>query len=232
MSARRFYFTRAVSAPVNPPFDTGWEQTGEALRGMLVPKLMLSALDALTNDQVTVPITTTQDILTRQFVSGPVRAGIINGTFSLVVRCSENATTNNATLAVVVNLVSQDGQTLRGALFSNFNQDTEFAVTASAATRIVNAQALTQRTAQDGDRIVVEIGVHAAGPTAAGSAIARFGTDAASDFALTSALTTDLNPWCEFSNDLWPSLPNNYAYVDSHAIPGNTGIVSFTEKIR
>jgi len=231
MSARRFYFSRTVSAPVSPSFDAGWEQTGTALRGMLIPKLLLSATDALTNDQVTVPITTTQDILNRQFVSGPIRAQSISGTFSLVVRCSENATTNNATLAVVVKLCRQDG-TLGATLFSTFNTDTEFAVTASAATRIVNAQALTTTSAQDGDRIIVEIGVHAAAPTAAGSAIQRFGTSAASDFALTSALTTDLNPWCEFSNDLWAALPGNYQFADSHAIPGNTGILSFTEKIR
>jgi hypothetical protein len=30
------------------------------------------------------------------------------------------------------------------------------------------------------------------------------------DFALTAALTTDLNPWCEFSTDLFGTRVNNF----------------------
>ena len=226
--ATRFYFT-TEAFPLNPSTGTGWEQTvdGDAFRKKLLRKTALSTLSTLANQSVTVPITTTQDILSGKFYSDPIPPQRITGTVSIVIRCSENATTNNATLAVQIRVVSTDGNTQRGILFSNFNNDTEFALTASAATRIVNAQALTAVTTQPGDRIVVEMGVHAAAPTAAGSAILRFGNSAASDFALTSALTTDLNPWIEFSDTIWPGDLNNYRFVNSA-----DRAISVTEKIR
>lgn len=223
--ATRFYLCNSGAAAVSPAFDAGWEQTGEADRIKLVRKSLLDLITTLANRTVTVPITTTQDILSRQFVSDPLPSQVIGGTFSLVVRVSENATTNNAHIAVSVRVCSQDGGTFRGTLYSVFANATEFAVTASAATRIINAVSVTSQTAQAGDRLVIEIGTHVAAPTAAGSAIHRYGCSAASDFALTSALTTDLNPWCEFSQDLWAGMPNNYQSIQG-------GGLSVGERIR
>ena len=230
----RFYFpaegSGAPTIPNNPGFDAGWEQTGQATRLNLLRKSRLSTPSTIAdNGSRTVPITTTQDVLCNQFISEPLPAGFrfdTSMTFSLVIRAFENATTNNVTLAVVVKVISQDGLTVRGTLFSTFNTDTEFAVSASAATRIVNAQALTALTTQPGDRLVVEIGGHAAAPTAAGSYTMRQGNSAASDFALTSGLTTDLNPWCEFSAVLWDSDLNNY-----RSVRADTGI-SVAERVR
>lgn len=114
-------------------------------------------------------------------------------------------------LAIVVKVVSQDGAVVRGTLFSNFNQDTEFATTQS--TRIVNAQSVTNVITQPGDRIVLEVGGHAAAPTAATTYTMRQGDNNAADFALTSALTTDLNPWLEFSQNIYSTDTNNYQQV-------------------
>jgi hypothetical protein len=174
----------------------------------------LSAISATATK--TIPITTTQDVLGNQFVGPPMPAGIAFGTdwtFSLVMAFLENASTNNVTLAVVVKVVSQDGSVVRGTLFSTFNTDTEFATTQS--TRIVNAAALTALVTQVGDRLVIEVGGHAAGPTAAGSYTMRQGDNNAADFALTSALTTDLNPWCEFSGTIWDQDLRNYQSVSA-----------------
>ena len=224
--ATRFYFPRSGTAGISPNVDAGWEITA-VTRRPLVYKGRLSLIEALANETaVTVPITTTQDIVGFQFVSEPLRAQIISGTFGLVIRTFENANTNNVTLAVVVRAISQD-LAIRGTLVSNFNVDaSEFNLTASAATRIANAVAVTQTTVQDGDRIVVEVGGHAAAPSAAGSYTMRFGTNAASDFALTSGLTTDLNPWCEFSANIFADLPNNFKHIRAE-----TGM-SVAEKIR
>jgi hypothetical protein len=100
---------------------------------------------------------------------------------------------------------------VRGTLFSNFLLDTEFATT--TATRIIAATALTALTTQPGDRLVLELGAHAIAPTVAGSYTMRFGNSNAADFALTSALTTDLNPWMELSQDLYGTPLNNYQHV-------------------
>lgn len=228
MGARRFYLPSALTSPVSPSFDAGWEQTGQAVRRRMFPKLKLSASEALTvSTSVTVPITTTQDILCAQFISDPLRAQRVLGTMSLVLgKLFENANSNNVTLAVVLKGVQQDG-TLISTLFSNFNQDTEFPLTANSATRIVNAQALTPTTMPEGWRLVLEVGGHATSPTAAGSFTMKFGSPAGTaDFALTSGLTTDLIPWLELSEDVLPAMPNNYQFVRA-----DSGM-SVSEKIR
>ena len=229
MSATRFYLPAEGSgAPsVSPAFDAGWEQTAQATRLKLLNKLNLSALSTLTDTGTrTVPITTSQDILCNQFVSDPLppQRFLTDTTVSAVIRVLASATTENATLAVVVKVVSQDGGTLRGTLFSTFSTDTTFLAT--AATRILAASALTALTTQSGDRLVVEIGAHANAPTTAGTYTMRQGNSAATDFALTTALTTDLNPWVEFSSDILGTQLNNYQFIKA----GNG--MSVTEKIR
>lgn len=206
MAATRFYFPAEGSgAPnISPAFDAGWEQTGQATRLKLLYKKTLSVLSTLADTGTrTVPITTTQDILCNQFVSDPIPAQRIDTSclFSLVIRVVESNIAANVTLAIVVRVVSNDGGTVRGTLFSTFNVDTEFPTT--AATRIQTQSAVTAVTTQPGDRIVVEIGGHAAAPSSGQTYTMRQGNSNASDFALTTALTTDLNPWCEFSKDLF-----------------------------
>lgn len=221
--ATRFYLSNGGTAAVSPAYSATWEVSTDADRKPLVRKLLLSATDALADKTINIPNLTSQDILSRQFVSEPLPPQVITGTVSLVISATESGVTSNGTLAVAVTLVSQDGATVRGVMFSVFGTDTEYATTAS--TRIVNAQALTQQTAQTGDRIVVEIGTTATTP-ALTTNTHRYGTSAATDFALTSALTTDLNPWIEFSQNLFPALSNNYQFVKV----GNG--MSSTERIR
>ena len=211
--ASRFWLVDQGTPPINPAFDAGWEQNGQADRKRMILKRRSETIQALANStSITVPITTTQDILCRQFVSDPLVSILFTGTVSLVIRTSESATTANVTLAAVLKLCDQFGGNLR-TLFSTFNTDTEFAASGSDATRIVNAQTVTTTTGQAGDRLVLELGGHAAAPTAATSYLMRFGNSAASDFALTSALTTDLNPWMELSIDLHDDAFNGSRFV-------------------
>lgn len=216
MAATRFYYPAEGSGTPNisPAFDAGWEQTGQATRLKLLHKPKLTTLSTLADDTTrTVPITTTQDILCNQFVSDPIPPQRIDTscTLSSVIRVLASATTENATLAFVVKIVSQDGTVVRGTLLSNFTTGATFVAT--AATRILAASAVTAVTTQPGDRIVVELGAHAAAPSTAGTYTMRQGNSVATDFALTSALTTDLNPWIEFSTDLFATSFNNYQSV-------------------
>jgi hypothetical protein len=216
MAATRFYFPAEGSGTPNisPTFDAGWEQTGQATRLKLLYKKNLSSLSTLAdNGTRTVPITTTQDILCNQFVSDPIPPQQIDTscTLSSVIRVLASATTENCTLAFVVKVVSQDGGTVRGTLLSNFTTGASFVAT--AATRILSATPVTAVTTQPGDRLVVELGAHAAAPSTSGTYTMRQGDSAATDFALTSALTTDLNPWIEFSTDLFATPLNNYQFV-------------------
>ncbi len=210
----RFYMPAEGSGVPNisPAFDAGWEQTGQATRLKLLRKTTLSSLSTLANTGTrTVPITTTQDILCDQFVSDPIPAQRIIGTFSYVSRVLESALSANVVLDLVLRVCSQDGTVIRGTLFSVFNVDTEWPTT--AATRIQGAIAVTPLTTQPGDRLVLEVGGRPIAPSAATTYTMRFGNSASTDFALTTALTTDLNPWMELSQDIWDADTNNYQFV-------------------
>lgn len=215
--ATRFWFQSSgtIASPNNPSFDAGWEQTGQATRVPMTVKAQTSEVTALTNSSaITIPITTTQQILAWQCTSDQVFLPVIldaSVTFSMVIRCSENANTNNAFLAYVLRAFSAAGDRSLGTLASSMtNTGTEFPLTASAATRIFSNIALTLTTIAEPWRLVIEIGAHAQAPSAAGSYIERVGCNNASDFALTSGLTTDLNPWMELSANLDKTEFNNY----------------------
>lgn len=226
----RFYLQATGAAAVSPSFDAGWEQTGQAVRLPMDVKQQTGPLTALTNTTaVTVPITTTQQILGVQFVSNqlfkPQRIDA-SVTFSMVVRGLENATTNNVFLAYVLRAMSQDGLRVLATLASSMtNAGTEFVAT--AATRIFSAIVLTASNMLEPFRLVLEIGGHAQAPSAGGSYTYRFGSNAASDFALTSALTTDLNPWAELSFDIGAIRLQNYLAA---RVLGDG--ISVTEKLR
>lgn len=214
--ASRFYFHSSGIPNISPAFDASWEQTGQATRLNLELSNLIDARTALANSSaITVPITTTQQILCYQFVSRktflPVRldASVL---FSMIIRGLENATTNNVFLAYILKAFTADGSLSLGTLSSSMtNAGTEFVAT--AATRIFSPVALTNTVLNQPWRLVLEVGGHAQAPTAAGSFTYRAGCNAASDFALTSALTTDLNPWMELSCNLNAQPLNNYSSI-------------------
>lgn len=218
----RFYLHASGSiAPANnPAFDAGWEQTGQAVRLPMDVKGQTTALTTLANTSaITVPITTSQQILCAQFTSNQVFPAVrldASTRFSMVVRGLEAATTNNVFLAYVLRAFTPNGLSSLGTLASSMtNAGTEFVAT--AATRIfgngTTTVALTNTLINQPWRLVIDIGGHAQAPTAAGSYTYRFGCSAATDFALTSALTTDLNPWIELSTELRGTIFNNYQGV-------------------
>jgi len=218
----RFHLHSSGSiAPLNnPAFDAGWEQTGQATRLPMDVVTQKSAASALTTSSaITVPITTTQQILCYQFTSNQVfkpRRLDASVLLSMVIRTHENAGTNNAFLAYVLRAFSAQGDRSLGTLASSMtNAGTEF--TTGNVTRIfgngTSTVALTNTVLSEPWRLVLDIGAHAQGPTAAGSFTLRTGNDAASDFALTSALSTDLNPWMELSSRLDSLVLNNYQHV-------------------
>lgn len=205
--ATRFHLhaSGAIAPPNNPAFDANWEQTGQATRLQMDSVRARVSVTTLANSSaITIPITTTQQICCYQFVSNQVfRPALLDAsvTVSMVIRVLESATTANAFLAYSLRAYSAAGDRSLGTLASSFtNAGTEFAAT--AATRIFSAIALTATTLSEPWRLVVDLGAHAQAPTAGTTFTMRAGCSAATDFALTSALTTDLNPWIELSANL------------------------------
>lgn len=220
----RFYFhaSGSIATPNNPAFDAGWEQTGQATRLPMDVKAQQGPITTLANSgNITVPITTTQDILCFQFVSNQIFKPVkldASCLFSTVIRCLESAISANAFLAYSLRAFNVAGSASLGTLASSFtNTGTEFGTT--AATRIfgngTTTVAITATQINQPWRLVLDIGAHAQAPTAAGTYLMRAGTSATSDFALTSALTTDLNPWMELSKNLNATTFQNYMNTHS-----------------
>lgn len=218
--ATRFYFDSTNAPSVSPAFNSNWEQTGQAIRRRLISKAKDFPSTALTNNTVTIPITTTQDILAYQLTSDPLGVTNLGGLFQVVIRCAESATTANAHLAYALRILRADGTTFV-EVASSFATATEFGTT--AATRLIGNGTSTIAIAntnilQAGDRLILELGVRASAPTAATTGTLRVGTAAATDFAFTNGLTTDLNPWCEFTANIgFPHAVENHR----HAKTGN-----------
>jgi hypothetical protein len=128
------------------------------------------------------------------------------GTFNGLHRCLEAAATANVFAASVLYVVSSDGATIRGTIYDDTlgNSDIELGTTAS--TRVNPSDAFvgtkTSVVAVDGDYLIFELGFSANATGVSQNVTQRVGSSAASDFALTSGLTTDLNPWLELSATL------------------------------
>jgi hypothetical protein len=224
--ATTFYLPGA-SAPapaVSPAFDAGWTFTGDADRTKLTLKGNWLATAA---SNKTATISASGNTLNRQFVSDPIPAQNFGGYIHMVARCSQDATTTNCTLAFVARLVSNDGTVVRGTFCSVFGVDTALDLTGAPSTRASLNNIVPALTAQQGDRIVCEIGFTSSGPSPAGSAISRFITDSTiADYTGASAVTSTGNPWVIFTQNLWGSGLNNY-----QGIKADSGI-SVSEKIR
>jgi len=223
--ATRFYLEPTIAiAGILPAFDGGWEQTGQALRRALEPKRNVQVLSLLADSSaITVPITTSQDILAYQFISDPLPAQRLIGTVSFAMRFLEASTNANVNLALVLKSCSQDGLTLGATIFSTFGTGTEFATT-PAASRFVGPSAITAVSLGPGDRLVLEVGAHATAPAAASTYTARVGFSSTTDLTLAEGTTTDNNPFLELSQDIWAANLENYRRVR----PQGSGI-SMTE---
>ena len=213
-----FHFPSTGTPTVSPAFDAGWEQTGQAVRLWMPRATMDDAVSAKTNSAaITVPNTTTQQILCYQFISRDVFVPFrfdASHVFAMCIRGLESALTANVFLAYVLRCLAADGNnTVLGTLSSSMtNAGTEFVATAE--TRIfgngVTTVALSALTCGVPFRLVLEVGGHAQAPSAAGSYTYRTGVDAGGNFTLTSGLTTDFNPFMYTTADLGTTRLQNF----------------------
>lgn len=143
------------------------------------------------------------DALARQYISDPLTEQTISGYVKGQLRVYQANSGDDFCRAIIVKVVSNDGSTVRGTLLSHFPAS----LTSEFATSLTNryyppSTALTPVDAEDGDRIVVEIGWRDFNATSWIFAYFRFGDDAASDLPENETSTDDYNPWIEFSADL------------------------------
>lgn len=208
--ATRFYLPASGTAGATPAPSASWGSIAGTSRMRLPTTKTNTPFDS--SGVYSETSATALNVLGRQFVSDPIDAQTISGTFSLVVACLENATTADASLQAIIRVVSSDGSTVRGTLYGGHSAANNATVGAlgeemstSGATRIMSGVALTPVVAQAGDRIVLEVGGRFANTTSTSqNMVFQWGDPtSASDYALTSGLTS-LAPaaWFELSQNI------------------------------
>ena len=202
--ATRFYLPSSGT----PPFsslakNSAWELETGLVR---LPTFTTKQNTALTSSNRTWASTTTQQWCWFQFQSEQLLSTYswtTSDTVSMVLgKLAESTTSGDTTLCYNIRVVSADGTTIRGVIGAvQAASGTEVPLTAAAATRIFNAVTTGSTTfsSEIGDRIIIEIGVHGVTPALESIQMRLGDPTATADFALTTALTTDLCSWVQLS---------------------------------
>lgn len=204
--ATRFYFpaTASNTSGLTPSFNGSWNYTSEAARCDLVDTRGSSAL-AVGTQVGAWTATAGQTALDRQFISRPLAAQTISGTFSLMLMTREYATADNVDRIItglyVVNSSGSVVATLK--TLGNSGSTLEFVNNATHRTHTgANAAALTSYSCADGDRIVVEIGYSNSTSATSPEASAKWGEAGTEATLGDNATTADRVGWIEFSGNL------------------------------
>jgi|GEM_PF-5488312 len=212
LAQTRFYFPDTTTASVSPAFTTSWTETSQAdFRRMVTSRVN----SPMTNKTITaLPSSVPEYILSRQYISDPIAGGSIAGTVKGQFRCSEFPASLDATLAVLIKVVSHNGDTLRGTLLALSASDEkssppEFSISLENR-RLMDVTentslTLTPVVAQPQDRIVVELGVREASNIITRTASINFGDNSSTDLGENENENAANNPWIEFSPAIVPA---------------------------
>ena len=217
--ATRFAFPQAGTAPISPAVSALWGSNPSLVRAPLVrsaDKLNTTITDETAGVYVETSATA-GNLIHRQYTSEPLPAAITIGgtgnTFKLVVRGIENDAAADCSLQVHIRVLSNDGTTSRGNLYTgqsatlnatNGQLGQEFSAV-TPTTRVFNNVALASINAQAGDRLCVEIGhrYHNTSTTSYGTVLTWGDAVGTADHTFNATETSPLAPWIEFSQDLF-----------------------------
>ena len=215
----RFYLPDSPAAEIAPTFGA-WSSTSSAdqVRLVRVVQQQNTALLERTAQAYTA-VAAPRLLLLRQYVSDPIAGQAINGcSIKGQLRAYGVGSKPNSTLAIAIRLVDSGGSA-RATLLDitaadsaatppRFKNTASVSANAAANRRILNASeatpiTLSNQTALNGDRIVVELGVRESGTKPANRSALQFGDDQAADLPEDdTTVGTSFNPWIEFSQDI------------------------------
>lgn len=203
--ATRFYLPSSGAAAVNPAFSAEWEHQNNVRRPMSTAKSD-TALLAISYSPDAVDHIANEDALFGQFISEPLAAQTIAAqVVKLQMQCSEIIAQNNLFMTWKLFLCNNDGSTIKETLLAIRRDGTEVATSATNRSDSANTSAAD---CEDGDRIVLEIGLGGL-PTAAGGVEGHNGNIRTGDVIALPDLPEDdtqtgagHNPWLEFADDL------------------------------
>lgn len=205
--ATRFYLHSSPTTLGAPIFNAGWLSTTSARRFFMSTVRKNSSF--FVNATSSTSSTAVQDSLSVQFISDPIKAQTISGTVKGVVRTNEDSATTDARAQLAIYVWDRSLTVLRGTLltFSAAALASEFTVTPIGTNRKfplawVTPVAMTSVIAQEGDRVVIEVGWRKHAAVAVRSCDFEFGDNSASDLAEDETSTAQNNPWFEISDTL------------------------------
>lgn len=254
-TTQRFYFPKArrqqsnntnetfdgYAAPVLPAFDSLWDytladETDQPPRGRLTPE-PYAHTDPGTGTTDSRPAydvaSTPADLLGGQYVSPALAAQTISGTAKMRMVVAEETANDNVAAQLVVYVVSNDGQTVRGVLYAG-DSDTANPPSNEFGTAYANRAfpraattnfALSSLAISEGDRLVVEYGARMRG-TARTSVLVGYttGSDGTTDLPEDETDTSQVKlPWIEFSGAITMSDDGNWDHVGIEAPPDDDG---------
>lgn len=199
----RYYLPSSGAADVTPSFDGGWFNTASADVLKCVTTKISSAMSNKNVSETT--STANQDWAMRMYVSDPIGAQTITGTVKGQIRALESGSSGDQRAQMLVKVVSNDGSTSRGTLlaFDTSALSNEFptsGVTNRKFPKGSSGATLSSVTAQNNDRIVIELGFRKGDTSSTNFASTLvFGDNNASDLPEDETTTTANNPWIEFS---------------------------------
>ncbi len=215
MAAHRFYLSTAA-APVSVTKESGWSGSS-FLTGLL--RNYKGTTSTTTSSAISLSGTNATILL--QWVSDGIAAQTISGlTVKMQLLLKESsAAANIDRVQICLRVVSNDGTTVRGTLFSRttYTTNNELDDTGLRNRMVLDGDAVSSVTAQDGDRLVLEVGVRT---LTIGSFTAQFqygenATDLPEDETTTSGAS-----WLEFSSPIvMQALTVSPGNVDATADP-------------
>ena len=199
----RFYLPSMGAAAVSPAFSGDWERNADADRLKCVTLKTASTMISKTSSEAVT--TSPYDVLTRQYVSDPIKAQTISGTVKGQIRTKESAAAADFMRAIVIKVVSGDGGTVRGTLLSHFPSplSSEYNSMSLYNRYFPPSTALGSVDAQEGDRIVIEVGTRAFNILSTSyTATHNFGDNSDTDLPEDESTVAAYNPWIEFSQNI------------------------------
>ena len=201
----RLYFSSTVVPPVRPANgpDAGWSETTNNDFRMMDTAKTSSAMTSRTETKANTADTYK---LIRTYVSRRLDgAQTISGTLKGTIRCLESAANDNLDrVRIKLYVISSDGASITGTavdMTTQLGPTAEFN-TSLRAKRIADGDSLNSVSANDNDRIVMEIGFGNSTTGASISGDMNFGDDSASDLGDNETDTAANNPFLELSATL------------------------------
>ena len=202
--ATRMYFNSTDAAPITPStFNANWGTTASAI---VRPFSSTNGTSTLTTKTYLNSANDLSDFLMYQFVSPPMAATTLTGTFKMIMRVVGTQSASWFVGWASLRVMNQAGTSVTSTPFTPalIGATARFARITPATILTPDGggtHTLTSSTVNENDRLILEVGFENQN-TSTDDVDFRVGESGASDFAYTAGLTTDLDPWCEFSQTI------------------------------